>query len=272
MMADTPIAMSAALFSADEVRRFRADGFVIARGLADATTCSNLLAVIRDHLAREVGPAEYEAQLHYPGAPESMDAPGGHTVRRLLQAYARDAVFHDWATAPLIAARLRQLMGPNVYLSQAHHNCVMTKQPRYSSITGWHQDIRYWSFVRPELVSVWLALGHERPDNGCLSLIPGTHLLELSPDRLDGALFLREDLAENRALIDTRVTPLLEQGDVLFFHCRTFHTAGANRTPDTKFSLVFTYHAADNRPLPGTRSASLPAVWLGAGEREAADS
>jgi phytanoyl-CoA hydroxylase len=138
----------------------------------------------------------------------------------------------------------------------------MTKQPRYSSVTGWHQDIRYWSFQQPELVSVWLALRREYPDNGCLSLIPGSHLLELSTDSLDGTLFLREDLAANRALIETRVTPLLEQGDVLFFHCRTFHAAGANQTSEAKFSLVTTYHTEDNRPLPGTRSASLPSVAL----------
>jgi phytanoyl-CoA hydroxylase len=262
MTAEATATTSVSVFSPDDVRRFRADGFVIARGLAEAATCSRLLAVMRDHLTREVAPAEYEAQLHYPGAPESMDAPGGHTVRRLLQAYARDAVFRDWATGPLIATRLRQLMEPDVFLSQAHHNCVMTKQPRYSSVTGWHQDVRYWSFERPELVSVWLALGPEHPDNGCLSLIPGTHLLEVSPERLDGALFLREDLPENRALIDMRVTPLLEQGDVLFFHCRAFHAAGANRTAETKFSLVTTYHTAENRPLAGTRSASLPSVAL----------
>ncbi len=59
-----------------------------------------------------------------------------------------------------------------------------------------------------------------------------------------------------------RVTPLLEQGDVLFFHCRTFHAAGANRTQATKFSLVTTYHTADNPPLSGTRSASLPSIAL----------
>jgi phytanoyl-CoA hydroxylase len=260
MTVDTPVPASAPLFPADEVRRFRADGFVVARGLADATTCSRILAVARDHLAREIAPAEYEAQLHYPGAPESMDAPGGHTIRRLLQAYARDSAFRDWATAPSIAGRLRQLMGPEVCLSQAHHNCVMTKQPRYSSVTGWHQDIRYWSFERPELVSVWLALGHEYPDNGCLSLIPGSHLLELPRERLDRTMFLREDCAENRALIEARVTPLLEPGDVLFFHCRTFHAASANRTAQTKFSLVTTYHTADNRPVQGTRSASLPSI------------
>jgi phytanoyl-CoA hydroxylase len=250
------------VFAPDEVRRFRADGFVVARGLADARTCTRILAVAREHLLGEVPPAEYEAQLHYPGAPASLDAPGGHTVRRLLQAYARDPVFREWATSASIAQRLRQLMGPDVQLAQAHHNCVMTKQPRYSSVTGWHQDIRYWSFERPELVSVWLALGHEYPDNGCLSLIPGTHLLELSRERLDGALFLRADMPDNRALIDARVTPLLEPGDVLFFHCRTFHAAGANRTADTKFSLVFTYHTADNRPVPGTRSAALASVPL----------
>ncbi len=228
--------------------------------------------MIRDHLQREVAPAEYEAQLHYPGAPESMDAPGGHTIRRLLQAYTRDAALRDWATSPLLAQRLRQLVGPQVQLAQAHHNCVMTKQPRYSSVTGWHQDIRYWSFERPELVSVWLALGREYPDNGCLSLIPGSHLLELSPERLDSALFLREGQSDNRTLIDACVTPLLEPGDVLFFHCRTFHAADANRTPQTKFSLVFTYHATDNRPLPGTRSASLPDVSLETAEGEALQS
>jgi phytanoyl-CoA hydroxylase len=259
---DAPPAPAAGAFSPDEARRFRADGFVIVRGLAAAATCERILAVARDHLAREAAPVEYEAQLHYPGAPASLDAPGGHTVRRLLQAYARDAVFREWATATPVAARLRQLMCGNICLSQAHHNCVMTKQPRYSSVTGWHQDIRYWSFQQPELVSVWFALGREYPDNGCLSLIPGSHLLELSTDSLDGTLFLREDLAANRALIETRVTPLLEQGDVLFFHCRTFHAAGANQTSEAKFSLVTTYHTEDNRPLPGTRSASLPSVAL----------
>jgi phytanoyl-CoA hydroxylase len=161
-----------------------------------------------------------------------------------------------------VAARLRDLLGPRVGLAQVHHNCVMTKHPRFGSVTGWHQDIRYWSFERPELVSVWLALGAERPENGCLSFIPGTHEMEFARARLDDALFLRTDLAENRALIERRVTPLLEAGDVVFFHCRTFHAAGNNTTGEVKLSPVFTYHALDNRPLPGTRSASLADIAL----------
>ena len=158
--------------------------------------------------------------------------PGGHTVRRLLQAYARDPVFRDWATSAARRERLRQLIGPHVQLAQAHHNCVMTKQPRYSSVTGWHQDIRYWSFERPELVSVWLALGREHPGQR-LPVLDSRHASAGALARAAGrrAVPARGPARENRALIDTRVTPLLEPGDVVFFHCRTFHAAGANRTP-----------------------------------------
>jgi phytanoyl-CoA hydroxylase len=136
----------------------------------------------------------------------------------------------------------------------------MTKSPGYSSVTGWHRDIRYWSFERPELVSVWTALGPERRENGCLLVIPGTHRIDVDPGLLDDAQFLRADAKENRPLIDSAAYVELGPGDVLFFHCRLFHAAGRNQTGETKLSPVFTYHAADNRPLPGSRSASLPSL------------
>ena len=211
-------------------------------------------------LATQAGPLEYEAQVKYPGAPASTLAPGGTTVRRLLQAAARDPLFLQWATSPPIAARLHQLLGPRVELSQAHHNCIMTKNPAFSSATGWHQDIRYWSFEKPELVSVWLALGPEHEDNGCLWLVPGSHRLALRRDQYDADLFLRTGPEENDRLVQDKIAAELHEGDVLFFHCRLLHAAGRNCTGLTKFAAVFTYHAADNRPLPNTRSASLPDI------------
>ena len=216
----------------------------------------------RQHLAAEVAPLEYEAQVRYPGSPASLDAPGGHTVRRLLQACARDALYKEWATSPEMANRLRQLLGPDVELAQAHHNCVMTKNPAFSSATGWHQDIRYWSFQKPELISTWLALGPEREDNGCLWLVPGSHLMEFHREQFDDDRFFRADSDENGRILQARVAAQLDEGDVLFFHCRLLHAAGQNRTDLTKFAAVFTYRAADNGPLPNTRSASLPGIPL----------
>jgi phytanoyl-CoA hydroxylase len=66
---------------------------------------------------------------------------------------------------------------------------MMTKNPSYSSITNWHQDIRYWSFERPELVSVWLALGREYFENGCLLVLPGSHAMEFAAEQFDENLF-----------------------------------------------------------------------------------
>lgn len=254
--------MSTSSFSADDVTQFRRDGYIIVRGLATPPLCDQLLGLARQHLSARIGPLEHEAEVNYPGAPAALDAPGGRTVRRLLQAYARAPLFRQWATSPAIGGRLQQLLGPQVALSQAHHNCIMTKDPSHGSSTGWHRDIRYWSFENPELVSVWLALGDEHRANGCLLLLPGTHTMEFRGDQLDAAQFLRPDLEENREMLRTQVAAELEAGDVLFFHSRLFHAAGKNETSDTKYSLVFTYHAADNRPLAGTRSASLPDVMI----------
>ena len=123
--------------------QFENDGYVVVRRLVDPTTCAIMLAKARLDLAACVPPVEYEADTGYPGAPASREAPGGRTVRRLLQAYARSAELAQWLISPVLALRLRQLLGPRVEMSQAHHNCVMTKNPGYSSETHWHQDIRY---------------------------------------------------------------------------------------------------------------------------------
>ena len=59
----------------------------------------------QDHVA----PIEYEADLRYPGAPESRQAEGGQTVRRLLSAYGRDPLYAQWATDPAIGRGWRAI-------------------------------------------------------------------------------------------------------------------------------------------------------------------
>ncbi len=250
------------LFTPAEAAQFAAEGYVVARGFASSDLCARIRdAGIRD-LAAAKAPLEYEASVGYPGAPASIEAAGGRTVRRLLGAVDRDAAMRDWACGADTAARMAQLLGGRPVLSRAHHNCMMTKHPDFGSQTNWHRDIRYWSFERPELVSLWLALGPERPENGGLFVLPGTHVMEIEPQRYDGAKFLRPELAANRDLIATKRAVALEAGDALFFHSRLFHAAGRNASTAVKFSLVFTYRAADNPPVAGTRSAASPEIFL----------
>ena len=241
---------------------FKKDGFVVLRQFADPATFVLLRSIVVDHMLRNVAPLEYEADLNYPGAPESRSAAGGNTVRRLLGAYDRDPALAQWATNAGVHAWLQGYWQSAVSLSRVHHNCVMTKHPNFGSATGWHQDIRYWSFNTPALISSWLALGPEYPDNGGLWFIPGSHRAHFDAARFDQATFFRTDIAENQAWIDRAVCPTLEPGDLVLFHCRTLHAARQNRSDAAKLSVVHTYHPADCLPTPGTRSASQQEIRL----------
>jgi phytanoyl-CoA hydroxylase len=242
--------------SSEQIAQFEKDGYLVFRRMLESEACEQMLTVARRQLQEARQPLEYEAELGYAGAPTSLEAEGGRTVRRLRGAYDRDPVFQSWARDPRVLLKLRQLFDEPVCLTLAHHNCVMTKHPRYGTATGWHRDIRYWSFTQSDLVCVWLALGDEIESNGSLKFIPGSHRLQIAPERLDELLFLRPEHPENQALFRQGTAVDLHQGDVVFFHSLLFHAAGVNTSDKVKTSVAFAYHGCSNQPVPNTRSAA----------------
>ncbi|MGS0740920.1 phytanoyl-CoA dioxygenase family protein [Glaciimonas sp. GG7] len=249
--------------SATQMAAFETDGYLVLPRFVSATDCAQMVAVTNQHLHDAVAPLEYESEVGYAGAPGSLDSVGGRTARRLRDAYHRHPSYRAWAVNPVLVAMLAQVLNEPVCLTLAHHNCVMTKHPDFGTATGWHRDIRYWSFARNALISVWLALDDENENNGGLRFIPGSHRFDISPAQMDGLDFLRPDVAENQALFAQGISLHLNPGDVVFFHSGLFHAAGRNNSHAIKESVVFAYHGASNPPLPGSRSASAEDILLG---------
>jgi phytanoyl-CoA hydroxylase len=250
------------MLTPEQIREFKKNGYLVLPDFSSAQFCESVVAFAKRELEQQAMPIEFEADTQYPGAPLSRSAEGGATARRLLMASARHSMLRDWAITGALNDILHQLLGREVLLSQAHHNCIMTKQPAFSSVTGWHRDSRYWNFARPDLVSAWLALGDEQIENGCLLVLPGSHHWAIDTDQLDASQFLRADLAKNKPLLDQTTAVPLRQGDLLLFHSNLFHAAGRNTTERTKFSMVFTYRSGDNPPKPDSRSASKAEIVL----------
>ena len=246
-----------------QILSLRTQGYVVVPNFVPPDELVRLNRAARRQLAARTPPLELEADLQYPGAPQSRSVTGGETVRRLLDAHARDADFAHLATSTGVTRWMEAYFAERALMSRAHHNCLMTKHPLYGSLTGWHRDVRYWSFAREDLVSVWFALGEETVDNGALWFVPGSNAMRFEADRHDAAKFFRADRADNAALVATATSPRLEPGDAVFFHCNTLHSAGQNLSDAVKYSLVFTYHGRSNAPTAGTRSASLPEIELG---------
>ena len=245
-------------FSETELASFGRDGYVLVPGLATPAVTRELEAITDSLLAAPVPPLEFEADTGYPGAPASRGEQGGATPRRFLGALDREPALRAWAASPAVTSRLQQVLGADLRVTRAHHNCIMVKDPRFSSDTGWHQDIRYWRFNRPELVTALLALTPANEHNGGLRFLPGSHLLSLDDGDFDEHKFFRPNSSAGRALLEREVTVEMQPGDVVFFHCLTLHAGPRNRDGLQRKSVLFTYHGGDVQPVPGTRSAAQP--------------
>jgi len=241
---------------------FKQNGYLIVKSWLSKHELTSMRGLAETQFKQPTEPWELEAQLGYPGAPGKNTA-GSQTPRRLLGAYQRAALWQQHAGSPRMKSCLKALFNHDtIYLSQAHHNCLMTKLPKFSSDTGWHQDYRYWNFDKPELITAWLALGKEDLRNGGLQVIPGSHLLEFKSEQFDEKKFFLPSHTKNRAIIRQAQAIDLEAGELLFFHCNLLHCATRNYTADVKLSLVFTYHKHDNQAIKGTRSASQSEIAL----------
>ncbi|MEZ6145487.1 MAG: hypothetical protein R3B91_08760 [Planctomycetaceae bacterium] len=90
-----PVHSSPACFSQQELDAWKRDGYIIVRRLADERMMDEMREEIREALARLNGPIEYEADVHYPGAPESRDSEGGNTVLDSSRRIAEGSFSHS---------------------------------------------------------------------------------------------------------------------------------------------------------------------------------
>lgn len=231
----------------NQVEEFKTNGFLLIRNYADPKRCDQIREKALEHLAQKIDPIESEEEY-------LQKESSSTTVRRLRQVYDRDPLFAAWMTNPDIRPALEQLLGEEPRLLLAHHNSIMTKLPQKSSVTSWHQDIRYWHYENDNLLSVWLSLGDEYLENGLLEFIPGSHKMHFRPEQFDEQSSFRDDLPQNQEIISKRVHYELHKGDIVLFHAKTLHYANQNSESTPKISFVYSVRGVSNKPIAGTNS------------------
>ena len=230
-----------------QIDTFNKDGFLVIKDFAPSELCDEILEKAKKHLENKTAPIETESEYL-----EVNDET--NTVRRLRQVYQREDVFKKWMTNSQIKPILKQLFNEDVVLTLAHHNSIMTKMPKESSRTSWHQDRRYWHFENNDLISVWLSLDDEYLENGLLEFIPGSHKLDLKKEQFDEKSNFLDTHPKNIEIIKEKVHTTLKKGDIVLFHCKTLHHASKNKTDKAKISFVYTVRAKSNKALLNTRS------------------
>jgi phytanoyl-CoA hydroxylase len=154
---------------------------------------------------------------------------------------ARSELCKNFAADRRIVDILQQIIGDHVlFLSDK----VVYKNADNDFGSPWHQDWPYWE--GDHKVSIWIALDDASPDNGCLKVIPGSHLKGFiahtgadSTGKGFGHQFRQEDIDESNA-----VSLSVKAGTAVFFHDLLLHSSYPNRSGKDRWALISTYNDA----------------------------
>lgn len=129
----------------------------------------------------------------------------------------------------------------------------------------WHQDSYYFKFDRQPQVTVWIPLSEVTRENGCLWVVPGSHLGPIrdhSPDRRKQANSGYLEITD--ADFSSQVPVLLSPGDVLFFHSYLMHRAADNVASYRRIAVVYHYALTGTKAITPEVEASLARVnrWM----------
>lgn len=167
------------------------------------------------------------------------------SVIQIVNIWEADDLFRKHLYNPNICALVTQLMGTDTL--RVWHDQVQYKPPRIGGPTDWHQDHPYWPIIQPaDLISAWVALDDADEENGCMSMVPGSHkwgphkggTIGTDPERFLPTPDL--SLLPPDAKIEIVPCPV-KKGEVMFHHCLTWHGSPPNRSERGRPAIAVHY-------------------------------
>lgn len=220
------------------LEQYHRDGYAIFRDVLDA----ELVAEASDHV-------EWLQRQHPDVRPEQL----GHQ-------YLRDDPFWIRLVSDDRLVDIAELfVGPDIALFASHY---ISKPPFSGQPVLWHQDAAFWPLEPMEVVTLWLAVDHSTPDNGCVRLIPGSHTTPTAATRdaaeVDNVLGaeIAVEVDEARA-----VDMVLAPGDVEVHHPNIVHGSNANTSAKRRCGLTIRYIPTSTR-ITGDEQPYPSALWL----------
>jgi phytanoyl-CoA hydroxylase len=143
------------------------------------------------------------------------------------------------AMAPKLHAALDRILGADRVLFQ---DMALIKPPRIGGAKRWHQDASYFRVSDPNLVvGTWIALDAATKENGCMEVIPKSHLAGPAVHR--PAVDVNEcEIRDDQLRLADRTPIELEPGDALVFHSLLHHYTAPNRSDRRRRAIQFHYH------------------------------
>ena len=239
-----PVEPSAARLDASEIAHYGQEGWVVPRFRLPADEVARLREAL-DALIR-ANPGVRPEKL----VSAHVEGDNGEGVRG-------DARFLALARDPRIVELVSGVLGEDIILWGCH---VFCKPAGDGYETPWHQDGHYWPIRPLANCTVWVALEPSTVENGCLRVIPRSHLGKrlhehLHEERAD--LTLNQRLAAGSFELQDAVDIELEPGQMSLHDVYMIHGAAPNRSSRRRTGVALRYMPAtsvferDLRPAHG---------------------
>lgn len=104
------------------------------------------------------------------------ELPGEIRAEDLDVPHFTDPELFQWLLNPAVLDVVERIVGPDIALFSAHFFC---KPPGDGKGVPWHEDAYFWrETIRPssQAITVWLALDQTSKENGCMRVLPGSHV------------------------------------------------------------------------------------------------
>ena len=96
-------------------------------------------------------------------------------VWQIVNIWAASDPFRKLTGMPRVVEEVAQLTGAERL--RVWHDQIQYKPAERGGVTMWHQDAPLWPILAPMTeVSAWVALDDVDESNGCMSMVPGSHL------------------------------------------------------------------------------------------------
>ena len=196
--------------------------------------------------------ASYVAKL------DSYDAILGAEAQKQLKIKAHVAA--PWIVALArnnnILDAVESLVGPDILLFGAS---MFSKKARDVRFVSWHQDAAYYGLDPQEEVTCWVGLTDADIENGCMRVIPGSHL---DADAVHEETYDPQNmLGRGQTIhgIDDRkaVYMPVKAGQFSMHHERTIHGSMPNPSDRRRVGISFFYMPTHVRSTIGRRTATL---------------
>jgi Phytanoyl-CoA dioxygenase (PhyH) len=152
----------------------------------------------------------------------------------------------DYLLAPTVLDLVECIIGPNIVLWSSH---FISKDPYIGRATPWHEDSTYWIGRLDrydKLVTVWLAIDDVDRGNGCMKVIPGSHL--------KGGFSSYHSVDSSKNTFSTEISDIdpsdavafeLLRGECSLHDGRIQHGADANQSPRRRLGYTMRYLSAE---------------------------